>query len=58
MREIIHLACEECSRRNYHTTKNKKTHAAKFTGYNRQIIYKDKADNASENYRKNFWNQE
>jgi large subunit ribosomal protein L33 len=31
MREIIHLACEECSRRNYHTTKNKKTHSAKFT---------------------------
>jgi large subunit ribosomal protein L33 len=31
MREIIHLACEECSRRNYHTTKNKKNHPAKFT---------------------------
>jgi large subunit ribosomal protein L33 len=30
MREIIHLACEECSRRNYHTTKNKKTHSEKF----------------------------
>ena len=25
MREIIHLGCEVCSRRNYHTTKNKKT---------------------------------
>jgi large subunit ribosomal protein L33 len=25
MREIIHLGCEECTRRNYHTTKNKKT---------------------------------
>ncbi|NPA50439.1 MAG: 50S ribosomal protein L33 [Epsilonproteobacteria bacterium] len=24
MREIIHLGCEECKRRNYHTTKNKK----------------------------------
>lgn len=24
MREIIHLGCEECMRRNYHTTKNKK----------------------------------
>lgn len=30
MRDIIHLACEECSRRNYHTTKNKKTHTEKF----------------------------
>ena len=25
MREIITLACEECKRRNYSTTKNKKT---------------------------------
>jgi hypothetical protein len=24
MRENIHLACEKCTRRNYHTTKNKK----------------------------------
>jgi len=24
MREIVHLGCEECSRRNYHTTKNKR----------------------------------
>jgi large subunit ribosomal protein L33 len=24
MREIIHLGCMECTRRNYHTTKNKK----------------------------------
>jgi len=31
MRETIHLACEECARRNYHTTKNKKTQSAKFT---------------------------
>ena len=31
MREIIHLACEECDRRNYHTTKNKKKHTAKFS---------------------------
>ncbi|BCD59529.1 MULTISPECIES: 50S ribosomal protein L33 [unclassified Nitratiruptor] len=30
MRDIIHLACEECGRRNYHTTKNKKTHPEKF----------------------------
>ncbi|WP_281951957.1 50S ribosomal protein L33 [Nitrosophilus kaiyonis] len=30
MREIIHLACEKCKRRNYHTTKNKKTHTEKF----------------------------
>lgn len=30
MREIIHLACEVCGRRNYHTTKNKKTHTEKF----------------------------
>jgi len=26
MREAIHLGCEKCTRRNYHTTKNKKTH--------------------------------
>mgnify|MGYP001123976682 CR=1 FL=1 len=25
MREIVTLACEECKRRNYTTTKNKKT---------------------------------
>ncbi|BAF69375.1 50S ribosomal protein L33 [Nitratiruptor sp. SB155-2] len=30
MRDIVHLACEECGRRNYHTTKNKKTHPEKF----------------------------
>ncbi len=24
MRETIHLGCEKCTRRNYHTTKNKK----------------------------------
>jgi len=30
MRDIIHLACEKCARRNYHTTKNKKTHTDKF----------------------------
>jgi len=24
MREIVHLGCEECTRRNYHTTKNKR----------------------------------
>ena len=31
MRDIIHLACDKCSRRNYHTTKNKKIHAEKFS---------------------------
>ena len=30
MREIIHLACEKCNRRNYHTTKNKRNHPEKF----------------------------
>jgi len=30
MRENIHLACEKCTRRNYHTSKNKKTHTEKF----------------------------
>jgi len=30
MRDIIHLACEECKRRNYHTTKNKRLHTEKF----------------------------
>ncbi len=30
MRENIHLACEKCARRNYHTTKNKRTHTGKF----------------------------
>jgi large subunit ribosomal protein L33 len=30
MRENIHLACGKCTRRNYHTTKNKKTHPEKF----------------------------
>lgn len=29
MRDIIHLACEKCNRRNYHTTKNKKLHPEK-----------------------------
>ncbi|NPA28193.1 MAG: 50S ribosomal protein L33 [Epsilonproteobacteria bacterium] len=29
MREIIHLGCTECNRRNYHTTKNKKTMSQK-----------------------------
>ncbi len=24
MRETVHLGCEECTRRNYHTTKNKR----------------------------------
>ena len=31
MRDIILLACGECKRRNYSTTKNKKTIAGKFT---------------------------
>ena len=31
MREAIHLGCEKCTRRNYHTTKNKKTHTEKFS---------------------------
>jgi len=29
MRDIIHLGCEKCKRRNYHTTKNKKTQTEK-----------------------------
>ncbi|MCI4400245.1 MAG: 50S ribosomal protein L33 [Campylobacterales bacterium] len=29
MRDIVHLACEKCGRRNYHTTKNKKTQTEK-----------------------------
>ena len=29
MREIIHLACTECKRRNYTTTKNKRNTTAK-----------------------------
>jgi large subunit ribosomal protein L33 len=29
MRDIIHLGCEKCKRRNYHTTRNKKTNAEK-----------------------------
>ena len=29
MREAIHLGCEKCTRRNYHTTKNKKIHTEK-----------------------------
>jgi len=24
VRDIVHLGCEKCTRRNYHTTKNKK----------------------------------
>ena len=31
MREAIHLGCEKCTRRNYHTTKNKKIHTEKFS---------------------------
>jgi len=29
MNEVISLACEECKRKNYSTTKNKKTHREK-----------------------------
>ena len=29
-REIIHLACTECKRRNYTTTKNRKLHTERF----------------------------
>ncbi|MGH7458245.1 MAG: 50S ribosomal protein L33 [Longimicrobiaceae bacterium] len=29
MREKIILACTECESRNYHTTKNKRTHAGR-----------------------------
>ena len=29
MRDILHLACQECKRRNYSTTKNKKTTTGK-----------------------------
>ncbi len=29
MRETIHLGCEDCTRRNYHTTKNKRNTAGK-----------------------------
>ncbi len=29
MREIIHLACTNCKRKNYTTTKNKKKHTEK-----------------------------
>jgi len=29
MRETIHLGCEKCTRRNYHTTKNKRNTAEK-----------------------------
>jgi large subunit ribosomal protein L33 len=29
MREIIHLACQECKRRNYHTKKDKRKHPEK-----------------------------
>ncbi len=28
-RSIIHLGCEKCNRRNYHTTKNKRNTAEK-----------------------------
>jgi large subunit ribosomal protein L33 len=31
MTEIVHLGCEKCTRRNYHTTKNKKTTPEKLT---------------------------
>ncbi len=31
MRDIITLACSECKRRNYTTTKNKKKHPEKFS---------------------------
>lgn len=29
MREIIHLQCQDCKRKNYSTTKNKRTTTAK-----------------------------
>ncbi|HVA79149.1 MAG TPA: 50S ribosomal protein L33 [Candidatus Binataceae bacterium] len=31
VREIIGLACDGCKRRNYTTTKNRKTHTDKFS---------------------------
>ena len=31
MRELIALSCTVCKRKNYYTTKNKRTHAEKFT---------------------------
>jgi len=31
MRETVHLACEKCKRRNYHTTKNKKNTTEKLS---------------------------
>jgi len=38
MRETVHLGCEECTRRNYHTTKNKRTTTEKLAlkKYNEQ----------------------
>jgi large subunit ribosomal protein L33 len=30
MRDLIHLQCTECKRKNYTTTKNKKKHQEKF----------------------------
>jgi len=30
MRELIALACSECKRKNYYTTKNKRKHPEKF----------------------------
>ena len=29
MREIVHLSCQDCKRKNYSTTKNKRTTTAK-----------------------------
>lgn len=29
MREVVHLACSECKRRNYTTTRNKKAQTSK-----------------------------
>ncbi len=29
MREIVHLSCQDCKRKNYGTTKNKRTTTAK-----------------------------
>ncbi len=31
MRDVIKLSCETCNRANYHTTKNKRTMAQKFS---------------------------
>ncbi|MDD5069332.1 MAG: 50S ribosomal protein L33 [Candidatus Omnitrophica bacterium] len=31
MRELIALACSECKRKNYYTTRNKRKHPEKYT---------------------------